>query len=48
VLGCLVAWWQGYWRFTGRLHYTLVALAGVAFIWFLYSWNWLTLGTGGT
>jgi hypothetical protein len=48
VLGCLVAWRQGYWRFTGRLHYTLVALAGVAFIWFLYSWNWLTIGTGGT
>ncbi len=48
VLGCLVAWRQGYWRFTGRLHYTLVALGGVAFTWFLYSWNWLTFGTGGS
>jgi len=47
VLGCLVAWRGCYWRFAGRLHYTLVALAGVAFTCFLYSWNWLTLGIGG-
>jgi CubicO group peptidase (beta-lactamase class C family) len=47
VFGCVVAWRSGYWRFTGRLHYTLVALAGVAFTCFLYSWNWLTLGIGG-
>jgi CubicO group peptidase (beta-lactamase class C family) len=44
VLGCLVAWRRRYWRLTGRLHYTLVALAGVGFTWFLYSWNLLTFG----
>jgi hypothetical protein len=25
----------------GRVHYTLVALAGLAFVWFLYYWNLL-------
>jgi CubicO group peptidase (beta-lactamase class C family) len=39
LLGCLLAWIMGYWRFSGRLHYTLVALAGVGFIWFHYYWN---------
>jgi CubicO group peptidase (beta-lactamase class C family) len=41
VIGCLVAWSKRYWRFTGRLHYTLVAVAGVGFTWFLYNWNLL-------
>lgn len=41
VLACLVAWYQRYWRFTGRLHYTLIALAGVGFTVFLYNWNLL-------
>jgi CubicO group peptidase (beta-lactamase class C family) len=44
VLGCLVAWVNSYWRFTGRVHYTLVALAGAGFIYFLYHWNLLTFG----
>jgi CubicO group peptidase (beta-lactamase class C family) len=51
VLGCLIAWIRGYWRFSGRVHYTLVALAGVGFTWFLYYWNLLSfapLGIGGT
>jgi hypothetical protein len=43
VLGCLIAWVKGYWRFTGRVHYTLVALAGIGFTWFLYYWNLLPL-----
>jgi hypothetical protein len=43
VLGCLIAWLAGYWRLGGRLHYTLVALAGVGFVWFLYHWNLLPL-----
>jgi CubicO group peptidase (beta-lactamase class C family) len=47
VLGCLLAWKKRYWRVSGRLHYTLVALAGVAFTWFLYYWNLLTFGFGG-
>ena len=46
VIGCLVAWWRGYWRLSGRLHYTLVALAGVGFTFFLYNWNLLPLGPG--
>jgi CubicO group peptidase (beta-lactamase class C family) len=44
VLGCLLAWLKGYWRFSGRLFYTLVALAGVGFTWFLHNWNLLTWG----
>jgi CubicO group peptidase (beta-lactamase class C family) len=46
-LGCLIAWVKGYWRFSGRLHYTLVALAGAGFTWFLYVWNLLPFGFGG-
>jgi CubicO group peptidase (beta-lactamase class C family) len=42
--GCIIAWKSRYWRVTGRLHYTLVALAGVGFIWFLYYWNLLNFG----
>jgi CubicO group peptidase (beta-lactamase class C family) len=41
---CLVAWKQRYWRFSGRLHYTLVTLAGVGFCWFTYYWNLLHFG----
>jgi CubicO group peptidase (beta-lactamase class C family) len=40
----LVAWKNHYWRLTGRLHYTAVLLAGIAFVWFLYHWNLLWLG----
>jgi len=41
LIGTIVAWRNRYWRFTGRLHYSAVALAGVAFVWFLYHWNLL-------
>jgi CubicO group peptidase (beta-lactamase class C family) len=41
---CLVAWKQRYWRFSGRLHYTLVVLAGIGFCWFTYYWNLLHFG----
>jgi CubicO group peptidase (beta-lactamase class C family) len=44
LLGSVVAWSRRYWRFSGRLHYTLVAFAGVGFAWFLYSWNLLKFG----
>lgn len=37
----LIAWARGWWRISGRLHYTLVALAGLAFVWFLHHWNLL-------
>ena len=41
LLLTFVAWRNRYWRFSGRLHYTAVALAGVAFVWFLWHWNLL-------
>jgi hypothetical protein len=47
VLGTVIAWRNRYWRVSGRLHYTLVALAGVGFTCFLYYWNLLTFGLDG-
>jgi hypothetical protein len=47
LLGSLIAWKNSYWRLTGRLHYTLVALACIGFVWFLYYWNLLALGFTG-
>jgi CubicO group peptidase (beta-lactamase class C family) len=44
LVASLIAWRNRYWRFTGRLHYTLVALAGVAFVWFLHYSNLLSFG----
>jgi CubicO group peptidase (beta-lactamase class C family) len=44
VLGCLMAWKNRYWRLSGRLHYTLVAAAGVVFVAWMYQWNLLTFG----
>jgi hypothetical protein len=44
LLLALVAWIRGYWRFSGRVHYMLVAVASVGFVWFLYHWNLLKLG----
>jgi CubicO group peptidase (beta-lactamase class C family) len=37
----VVAWRRRYWGVAGRVHYTLVALAGLAFVWFMYYWNLL-------
>ena len=37
----VLAWKQGYWSLAGRLHYTLVTFASLAFIWFLNNWNLL-------
>jgi CubicO group peptidase (beta-lactamase class C family) len=47
ALACFIAWKNRYWRLAGRLHYTLVALAGIGFTWFLYNWNLLTFGFAG-
>jgi hypothetical protein len=47
LLGCLIAWKNRYWRFSGRVHYTLVALAGIGVTWFMYHWNFLTFGFHG-
>jgi CubicO group peptidase (beta-lactamase class C family) len=34
-----LAWTRRWWSFSGRLHYTLVTLAGLAFTWWLVYWN---------
>jgi CubicO group peptidase (beta-lactamase class C family) len=36
-----VAWKNKYWTVCGRVHYTLVVLASLAFLWFLAYWNLL-------
>ncbi len=45
TIGALVytvlAWKDRYWGITGRVYYTLVTVASVAFVWFLNSWNLL-------
>ena len=47
TLGALVfaglAWKRRYWGLAGRIHYTLVTLAALAFVWSLYYWNLLEL-----
>jgi CubicO group peptidase (beta-lactamase class C family) len=37
----VLAWKRGYWGISTRLHYTLVTVAAVAFVWFLNFWNLL-------
>jgi CubicO group peptidase (beta-lactamase class C family) len=37
----VVAWKNSYWGIAARVHYTLVTVAAVAFVWFLNSWNLL-------
>jgi CubicO group peptidase (beta-lactamase class C family) len=48
VIFLVLAWTGGgdaldrpYWGLAGRIHYTLVVLAGVGIIWFCYYWNLL-------
>lgn len=35
-------WIRGYWGVLGRAYYTLVKLAALGFVWFLYYWNLLS------
>lgn len=35
----LVAWTRSWWRFWGRVHYTVVAFLALAFVWWLARWN---------
>jgi hypothetical protein len=37
----VLAWKNSYWGIAFRAYYTLVAVAAVAFVWFLNYWNWL-------
>jgi hypothetical protein len=41
VLFSVLAWKNHYWTIAGRVYYTLVTLAEVAFVWFLNYWNLL-------
>jgi hypothetical protein len=43
IICALLAWRGHFWRMGGRLHYTLVALATLAFTWELVYWNLLGL-----
>src|SRR5829696_1261186 len=37
----VLAWKDGYWGIAARVHYTLVTVAALAFVWFLNYWNLL-------
>jgi CubicO group peptidase (beta-lactamase class C family) len=37
----VLAWKRGYWGIGSRVHYTLVTVAALAFVWFLNYWNLL-------
>jgi hypothetical protein len=37
----VLAWMNSYWGIVARVHYTLVTVAAVAFVWFLNYWNLL-------
>jgi hypothetical protein len=37
----VLAWKNSYWVIAARVHYTLVTVAAVAFVWFLNYWNLL-------
>src|SRR5215212_5063445 len=41
LLYSVVAWKRSYWGIVTRVHYTLVTVAAVAFVWFLNFWNLL-------
>lgn len=33
VVGALLAWWNRYWSLAARIHQTVLALLGLAFVW---------------
>ena len=37
----VLAWKDRYWHISGRIHYTVVMLAGIGLVWFFYYWNLL-------
>jgi CubicO group peptidase (beta-lactamase class C family) len=41
VVCAVLAWGRGLWSLPARLHYTAMSLAGLAFTWFLGTWNLL-------
>jgi hypothetical protein len=42
LIFALLAWAHQTWGIWGRIHYTLIALFALAFVWFLSYWNLLT------
>jgi len=43
VLLTATAWWKDWWGLPGRLHYTVIALVGVALVWYEIYWEFLKL-----
>ena len=41
LIHSVLAWKNSYWGIAARVHYTLVTVAAVAFVWFLNYWNLL-------
>ncbi len=39
----IAAWRQRWWKLAGRIHYTVLALAGLTFTWFMAYWSLLLL-----
>jgi CubicO group peptidase (beta-lactamase class C family) len=39
IVFTVLVWKRRFWGFAGRLHYTMVTLAAIAFVWFMYFWN---------
>ncbi len=41
IICTILAWWGRFWSARRRVHYTLVTLAALAFVWGLVYWNLL-------
>ncbi len=41
LIALVLAWWKGYWKLGGRLHYTLLTLAALGMVWMLSYWSFL-------
>ncbi|MBN1426792.1 MAG: serine hydrolase [Anaerolineae bacterium] len=46
VILSVLAWKNAYWRFSGRLFYTLATLMGLVFIWIVNYWHLWVIGQG--
>ena len=43
VVLAAIAWWKRWWKLAGRIHYTIIALAALALLWFEIYWGFLYL-----
>lgn len=39
IIFTALAWTRRFWDLGGRIHYTLVSLGAIGFVWFIYFWN---------